>query len=109
MKELNDKMKERLKKWLDTLNEEERCQAELLDAYFTFRSNLPDEDPGFGKAVEDPKSTDEIIDELTPMMYVSRPVVAAWMRAHDYHFTTIADGTVKWAIWRFVVDNPQMT
>lgn len=102
---IDDKMKERIAKWLDSLDEEEKCQAELLDSYFYFRRNLPDEDPGLGKATEDFKTTDEIIDDLTPMMFVSKNVVTGWMRAHDYHFTTAADGTPRWAIWRFMTMN----
>ena len=104
MKELDDKMKERINKWLETLNEEERCQTEALDAYFTFRTNLPAEDEALGKAFEDHKTTEEIIDDLVPMMDVNKTVVVGYLRAHDYHMTTIADGTVKWAIWRFPVD-----
>ena len=102
MKEMSDKMKERVKKWLDGLDKEERCQAELLDAYFTFRTNMPGEDPGFGKAVEEPKTTDEIMDDLQPMMFMSKNVVAGYMRSHEYGFTTVADGSVRWAIWRYV-------
>lgn len=102
MKEMSDKMKERISKWLDGLDEEERCQAELLDSYFYSRRNLPEELPGLGKAVEDYKTTDEIIDDLLPMMYVKKDVVTGWMRAHDYHFTTVADGTPRWAVWRFM-------
>lgn len=100
---MSDKMKERISKWLESLDEEERCQAELLDAYFTFRTNMPDEDPGFGKPVEEPKTTEDIMDDLQPMMPMSMDVVAGYMRAHDYGFTTLADGSVRWAIWRFVV------
>lgn len=102
MKEMNDKMKERVKKWLESLDEEERRQTELLDAYFTFRTNMPDEDPGFGKAVEEPKTTDDIMDDLLPMMFVSKKVVSEYMFNHDYGFNTLPDGTVRWAIWRFV-------
>ena len=102
MNEMNDKMKERVEKWLDGLEEEERCQAELLDAYFTFRTNMPGDDPGFGPAVEEPKTTEEIIDDLMPMMYMNKTVVAGYMRVHDYGFTTVADGSVRWAIWRYM-------
>lgn len=101
MIDFRDKIKERVAKWLEALDEDERCQAELLDAYFTFRRNLPEEQPGLGKAVEEPKTTEEIIDDLMPMMPVSKSVVSAWMRLHEYHFTTVADGTVKWAVWRY--------
>ena len=104
MKDLDDKMKERINKWLESLNEEERDQTEVLDAYFTFRTNLPAEDEALGKAFEDHKTTDDIVDELTPMMTVSKTVVVGYLRAHDYHMTTIADGTVKWAIWWLPVD-----
>ena len=102
MKDLSDKMKERVKKWLESLDEEEKNQVELLDAYFTFRTNMPGEDPGFGKAIAEPKTTDEIIDDLMPMMPISQKVVAGYMRSHEYGLTTIGDGSVKWAIWRFV-------
>ncbi len=88
--------------WLESLSDDEKLQAEVIDAYFTFRRNLPGEDPGFGKAVAEPKTTDDIIDELMPMMCVQKDVVVGWLRAHDYHITTRADGSVAWAIWRFV-------
>lgn len=99
---MSEKMKERVKKWLESLDEEERCQAEVLDAYFTYRTNMPDEDPGFGKASEEPKTTEEIMDDLQPMMYMSKNVVAGYLRTHEYGFTTVADGSVRWAIWRYM-------
>ena len=99
---MSDKMKERVKKWLESLDEEEKCQADLLDAYFTFRTNMPGDDPGFGKAVEELKTTDEIIDDLLPMMFMSKSVVADYMRTHEYGFTTVGDGSIRWAIWRFM-------
>lgn len=102
MIDFSDKMKERVAKWLESLDEEERSQAEVLDAYFTFRRNLPGEEPGMGKPIEEPKTTDEIIDDLMPMMTVGKQVVVAYMRVHGYGMTTVQDGTVKWAVWRFV-------
>lgn len=102
MSEMSDKIRERVEKWLESLDETEKAQAELLDAYFTFRTNMPGEDPGFGKASEEPKTTEEIMDDLQPMMAMSKDVVAGYMRAHDYGFTTVADGSVRWAIWRYI-------
>lgn len=102
MKEMSDKMKERIAKWLEQLDEEEKFQVELLDAYFTFRTNMPGDDPGFGKASEEPKTTEEIMDDLMPMMYISKSVVTGYMRAHEYGFTTVGDGSVRWAIWRYM-------
>lgn len=71
--------------------------AELLDAYFMFRRNMP----GDG-LIEEPKSTDEIIDELNPMvpLYGKKEGIFDYMLEHGYGFTTLADGSVKWAIWR---------
>lgn len=102
MKEIDERIKKLVEKWLESLDEKERAQAELLDAYFTYRRNLPGDDPGFGKAVEDPKTTQDILDELLPMMSLSEKVVVDYMRIHTYGFTTLQDGTVKWAIWRYV-------
>lgn len=102
MKEMSDKMKERIGEWLESLDEKERCQAELLDAYFTFRTNMPGDDPGLGKAVEEPKTTEEIMDDLLPMMYMSKDIVASYLRTHEYGFTTVGDGSVRWAIWRYM-------
>lgn len=102
MKESDNRIRRIVEEWLESLEESERVQAELLDAYFMFRRNLPDDDPGFGKAVEDPKTTQDIIDELQPMMGLSEKIVADYMRVHGYGFTTLQDGSVRWAIWRFV-------
>lgn len=99
---MSDKMKERIAKWLESLDEEEKCQVEVLDAYFTFRTNMPEDDPGFGKASEEPKTTEEIMDDLMPMISMSKDVVTGYMRTHEYGFTTVADGSVRWAIWRYM-------
>lgn len=99
---MDDKMKERISKWLESLDEKERIQVEVLDAYFTFRTNMPGDDPGFGKASEEPKTTEDIMDDLQPMLSVSKDMVAGYMRSHDYGFTTMPDGSVRWAIWRYM-------
>ena len=93
---------ERVRTWLEGLEEEEKEQVEVLDAYFTFRRNMPGDDPGFGPSIAEPKTTDDIVDELLPMMPVTQKVVAGYMRAHGYGYTTMGDGSVKWAVWRFV-------
>ena len=108
MKDMSEQMKERISKWLEQLSEDEKSQAEVLDAYFTFRVNLPDNDPGIGKIISEPKTTDEIIDDLQPMMPLSQNIVVGYLRSHGFGMTTVEDGTVKWAIWR-VVENTDMT
>ena len=90
------------REWRASLSDEEKEQVDLLDAYFTFRANLPNEDPGMGTPISEPKTTEEIIDDLTPMMPVTPKMVVGYMRRHDYGMTTAGDGTVKWAVWRFV-------
>lgn len=102
MRQVDERIKQLAEKWLESLEEEERAQVEVLDAYFTFRRNLPEDDPGFGKAIEEPKTTQDIIDELSTMMRLTEKVVVAYMHIHAYGMTTVADGTVKWAIWRFM-------
>ena len=99
---MSDKMKERISKWLEQLDEEEKCQVEVLDGYFMYRTNMPDDDPGFGKASPEPLTTEDIMDDLMPMMNIGKNVVAGYMRAHEYGYTTLADGTVRWAIWRYM-------
>ena len=89
-----------VKKWLESLDDDGKMQAEILDAYFTFRRNLPEKKNEKGTFVEDPKTTDDIMDDLTPMMVMDKKVVVEWMRAHEYHITTAIDGSPKWAIWR---------
>jgi hypothetical protein len=27
-------------------------------------------------------------------------MLVVWMRTHGFHLTTMADGSVKWAVWR---------
>ena len=106
MSETGDKKVDRVVKWLATLNEQELCQAEVLDAYFTYRSNMPENSPNFGKATAEPKTTDEIMDDLLPMMYMYKELVAAYMNAHGFGVTTMPDGSVKWAIWRYMDVSP---
>lgn len=99
---MNDKIKKIIEKWLESLDEAEKAQIDVLNAYFTYRTNMPCVDPGFGKAVEEPKTTEEIIDDLQPMISMNKDLVASYMRKSEYGFTTLADGSVKWAVWRFV-------
>lgn len=99
---IKERIEERVAKWLKSLNEKEHSQALLLNAYFSLRRNKPDEDAKLGAPIEEPKTTDEIIDDLMSMMPMTKEVVVGWLQSHEYGMTTVADGTVKWAIWRFV-------
>lgn len=89
-----------LKTWLDDLNEDERNQAELLEQYFMFKSNVPGKHEGV-PMIADPKTTADIQDDLSDMMQVSASIIFTFMRKSGYGFTTLKDGSVKWAIWRW--------
>lgn len=89
-----------IQEWKDKMDEHERNQVSVLDAYFTNRRNLPGKNILDDDLIEDPKSTEEIIDELSEMMPLSIRLVADYMMKHEYGFTTSADGIIKWAIWR---------
>ena len=45
----------------------------------------------------------EVDQTLKPVTEaISKDVVAGYMRSHDYGFTTLSDGSVRWAIWRYM-------
>jgi len=90
-----------VRKWLNSLEERERNMAELLDSYFTFRSSLPGTD-GL-KMTADPKTTEDIRDDLQDMMNVPADFIFTYMRKHGFGFTTGQDGSVRWAVWRLPV------
>lgn len=48
------------------------------------------------------RSTLEIMDELSEMMDVPKFKVIEFMVNNGYQLTTEEDGSVKWAIWRFI-------
>ncbi len=102
MKQLSDDLKGRLDKWLSELAENDKVQVEVLDAYFLYRENASGNDLFLGKLVEEPKSTEEIMDELTPMMTLTKELVARYMRLHGFGIKTLGDGSVKWDIWRYI-------
>ena len=88
---------------INSNNSENTFVADLLNAYFTHRRNLPGEFAG-RPLFEEHKSTYDIIDDLSPMadLYNAKSDIVSYMQAHGYGFTTLADGSVKWAIWRIV-------
>ena len=87
----------------DKDNRDNSFVTDLLDAYFTHRRTLPGEFAGRA-LIEESKSTYDIIDDLAPManLYDAKDAVVGYMQSHGYSFTTLADGSVKWAIWRIV-------
>ena len=99
--ELMDDVKDRLLMELgDSESEEEKMQCKLLDEYMKTRDNLPGKGVTGSELVSDPKSSDEIAEDLRPMYYMDINIIAQYMFMHEFTTTTVEDGTVKWAIWR---------
>lgn len=104
MKERND-----FEQWNDYVNSFERNEAwrmsleianMVLEAYFQSRDSFPGTSLMGEDLVDDSKTTDEIVEEVSTMMDIDKEIVASWMRYHGFHIKTMEDGTVKWAIWR---------
>lgn len=68
---------------------------QLLDSYFLVRRPLPEQ--GF---FQENKTTQQVMQELEPMMAIPSEDIVEYMVGHDYSTTTDADGSVCWAIWR---------
>lgn len=94
------------KSWLDDQELDSRARYmadamnEVLTEYFQSRENLPGQSLTGLPLISDAKTTDEIVDDVYPMMEVDKNMLVVWMRTHGFHLTTMADGSVKWAIWR---------
>lgn len=104
MKERND-----FEQWNDYVNSFERNEAwrmsleianMVLEAYFQSRDSFPGTSLMGEDLVDDSKTTDEIVEEVSTMMDIDKEIVAIWMRYDGFHIKTMEDGTVKWAIWR---------
>lgn len=76
-------------------NAEDAFVQQLLDSYFLFRRNLPEQ--GF---IQENKTTDAIKYELSEMYAITIEMVVAYMLEHGYSTVSEQDGTVRWAIWR---------
>lgn len=75
----------------------EAVKREIIDAFFSFRSNRPQE----GYAQEN-RNTNELWDDLHDMYNFTNEEIANYMMENDYVPTTEQDGSVKWAIWRMI-------
>ena len=103
--ESEEEMNKDFKMFLDWLkendrSEEEKMQCKLLDEYMKTRDNLPGKGVTGTELVFDPKSSEEIAEDLQPMYYMDIHIIANYMFMHEFGTTTVEDGTVKWAIWR---------
>lgn len=74
----------------------DQMKTEVLDTYFHNKTNLPNAE---GRTMSAHRTTQEIKEELAPMVELSDTEIIEYMQQKDYHFVNDADGIVKWAIW----------
>lgn len=89
MKERND-----FEQWNDYVNSFERNETwrmsleianMVLEAYFQSRDSFPGTSLMGEDLVDDSKTTDEIVEEVSTMMDIDKEIVAIWMRYHGFH------------------------
>lgn len=91
--------------WQQRIHQEDvsdlgRMKFQILDEYMQSRENLPGKSYTDNDLVSDPKTTEDIQDELSSMVELGTDDVILYMSMHSFHATTLDDGTVAWAIWR---------
>ncbi|MCD8296851.1 MAG: hypothetical protein LUC88_04690 [Prevotella sp.] len=85
----------------DSLELEDKLMTEAIETWLQCRSNLPTKSQvTMQPLMPEHKTTQEIIDDLQPMMPIDAMTVARVMKQHEYSMMTERDGSVKWAIWR---------
>ncbi len=92
---------ESFQQWVNELSDAERAMLDVLDAYFSSRSNLPGRNLfNNSPMAQDDKSTQEIIDDLSDMCDIKHEIVVEYMRQNGFSLVPTASGRLKWAIWR---------
>ena len=85
-----------------TEEEDEKMQLEYIKAYFDKRKPLPEGNLLHARAnYPEPKSTTEIIDDLSDMYNISKGVLSKYLIDHGYSLVTTEDGRLKWMIYRY--------
>lgn len=72
-------------------------QTRILDTFFL--SSLPKQEEGY---VQVNRTTQELQDELEPMMIIGKSDLNSYLDRHGYKLVADTDGSVKWAIWRVI-------
>lgn len=79
----------------------ELAQLKMIEAYFSTRSPLPVNSLISGKPVlPDFKTTQDIVDDIMPMMPVDPALLVKYLNDNNYSTVTDEDGSLKWAIYR---------
>jgi len=72
-------------------------KSEVLQQYFSDKKTS-----GEGITVPCYRTTQDIIDELAPMMKMEEDDILSYMLNRDYLMITDIDGSVKWEMYREV-------
>ena len=97
---LDDVMDDYLDVSPDIMSNEEAAHR-LDEAYFDKRSPLPGKDITGQMNVPEPKSTTEIIDDLSDMYDISKGLLSKYLVDHGYSLVPTEDGRLKWMIYRY--------
>lgn len=82
------------------LSDNDKNRWAILECYFKFRQNIPE----FGgqKLISNNKTTEKIIDDLSPMCQLDTDFVVAFMMQNNFGLENMPDGTISWQIWEIV-------
>ena len=72
----------------------------LLDNYFASRSPEPKMGITGDSYTPEYKTTEDIYEDLALINPVSTRMIVIYLRNHGYRLKTVADGTLRWEIWR---------
>lgn len=84
-----------------TEEEDEKMQLEYIEAYFDNRNPVPEMNITGQVNVPEPKSTTEIIDDLSDMYNISKGLLSKYLVDHGYLLVPTEDGRLKWMIYRY--------
>ena len=92
-------MKTNNEQFYNNLSTAEKNSWRILECYFRLKEQLPDE---VRNLVSTPKTTEQIIDDLSPMCSLSSEFVVNFMMKNGFGLENQPDGTVAWQIWEIL-------
>lgn len=82
-----------------SLSDNDKNSWRILECYFRLKEQLPDE---VRNLVSSAKTTEQIIDDLSPMCSLSPDFVVNFMMINGFGLENQPDGTVAWQIWEIL-------
>lgn len=83
-----------------TQEEDEKVQLEYIKAYFDNRNPAPEGSLAGKSNFPEPKTTTEIIDDLSDMYDINKGLLSKYLVDHGYSLVPTEDGRLKWLIYR---------